>query len=150
MTMQADGDRSPMVAQMRLTSKFKPRGARRSLTSRQGVAGGRTAAIRRRGERARCREVERTIRELRSQANELRRELRRIERSSPVTSFETNVDLLIAQAEAELWEFEIIRDFVRSFRDAKSRSLVFCKVPTSPTTTKKKPSLRLLARCSTS
>ncbi len=78
---------------------------------------------------ARCREIERTIRELRSQANEPRRELRRIKYSSAATALDTRVDLLIAQGEVELREFESIRDLVRSFRDGEITLARFLQGP---------------------
>lgn len=80
-------------------------------------------------EEARCRELERVIRELRTQANELRRELRQLEHSTPLSLLETSSDDLATEAEAELRELEGLRDFVAAFRDGKVSLADFIRGP---------------------
>ena len=58
-------------------------------------------------------------RELRTQASDLKLELRALEYSTPISLLQMSSDDLAIQAETELRELELMRDFVTSFRDGK-------------------------------
>ena len=68
---------------------------------------------------ARCRELELVIRELSAQAKQLQLEVREAKRGSMSTPLGTPIDRAFAEAEQELEQLVVMREFVLSFRDGK-------------------------------
>ncbi|MES1175664.1 MAG: hypothetical protein ABUL62_15190 [Myxococcales bacterium] len=78
---------------------------------------------------ASCRELERIIRELRAQANQLQRELRAARQSGSLEPRDPAIAEALEEAEADLEQLEILRDFVTRFRDGKMSLSEFVRGP---------------------
>lgn len=83
-------------------------------------------------EEARCSELEQTIAELRRQSRQLTAEHRAVKKSAPSNTMGGSVKVVVRQAQAELEEFQIMCDFVKSFRDGKITLAEFVRGPALP------------------
>ncbi|HRI68193.1 MAG TPA: hypothetical protein PK156_28380 [Polyangium sp.] len=79
---------------------------------------------------ARCRELERTIAELRAQITHLDREMREARKLAPPPFVVRRIDMAVAQAKNEVAELETVCQFVESFRDGKISLTAFVRGPT--------------------
>ncbi len=77
----------------------------------------------------RCEELERTIRELTRQSRELSRELRDVKRRALEDMLDVPPESVVAQAEDELKDLELIREFVKGYRDGKLTLAEFLRGP---------------------
>lgn len=77
----------------------------------------------------RCEELERTIRELTRQSRELNRELRDVKQSVREDMLDVPPESVVAQAEDELKDLELIREFVKGYRDGKVTLAEFLQGP---------------------